>query len=87
MRTLLESARGGNGRPRLAIDVFCYRIRKYIGAYYAALDGADAVVFTAGIGENAPAIRAAACESLEALGIASTPRGTKPRWEWKRTSR
>ena len=73
MRTLLESARGGNGRARLAIDVFCYRIRKYIGAYYAALDGADAVVFTAGIGENAPAIRAAACESLEALGIRIDP--------------
>jgi acetate kinase len=73
MRTLLESARGGNGRARLAIDVFCYRIRKYIGAYYAALNGADAVVFTAGIGENAPAIRAAACESLEALGIRIDP--------------
>lgn len=73
MRTLLESARGGNRRARLAIDVFCYRIRKYIGAYFAALNGADAVVFTAGIGENAPAIRAAACESLEALGIRIDP--------------
>ena len=73
MRTLLESARGGNGGARLAIDVFCYRIRKYIGAYFAALGGADAVVFTAGIGENAPAIRAAACESLEALGIRIDP--------------
>jgi acetate kinase len=73
MRTLLESAREGNGRARLAIDVFCYRIRKYIGAYFAALSGADAVVFTAGIGENAPAIRAAACESLEALGIRIDP--------------
>jgi acetate kinase len=69
MRTLLESAGQGNPRARLAIDVFCYRIRKYIGAYFAALNGADAVVFTAGIGENAPAIRAQACESLEALGI------------------
>ena len=73
MRTLLESARGGNERARLAIDVFCYRIRKYIGAYFAALNGADAVVFTAGIGEHAPAIRAAACESLEALGIRIDP--------------
>jgi acetate kinase len=73
MRTLLESVRGGNGRARLAIDVFCYRIRKYIGAYFAALSGVDAVVFTAGIGENAPAIRAAACESLEALGIRIDP--------------
>lgn len=69
MRTLLEHARAGNERARLAIDVFCYRIRKYIGAYYAALNGADAVVFTAGIGENRPEIRAQVCESLEALGI------------------
>jgi acetate kinase len=73
MRTLLESARQGNPRARLAIDVFCYRIRKYIGAYFAALNGVDAVIFTAGIGENAPAIRAQACESLEALGIRIDP--------------
>ena len=73
MRTLLESAGQGNPRAQLAIDVFCYRIRKYIGAYFAALNGADAVVFTAGIGENAPAIRAQACESLDALGIRIDP--------------
>jgi acetate kinase len=69
MRTLLEHARRGNERACLALDVFCYRIRKYIGAYYAVLDGADAIIFTGGIGENAAAIRARACESLDSLGI------------------
>ncbi|MGE5569893.1 MAG: acetate/propionate family kinase, partial [Rhodospirillales bacterium] len=51
MRTLVEHARRGDSRAALAIDVFCYRIRKYIGAYFAALNGADAVIFTGGIGE------------------------------------
>lgn len=54
---------------RLAFDVYCYRLRKYIGAYYAALGRPDAIVFTAGVGENAPAVRAEACIGLEALGI------------------
>ncbi len=73
MRTLLEHAARGDQRAALAIDVFCYRIRKYIGAYYAVLNGADAVIFTGGIGENAPHIRARACDSLEALGIRLDP--------------
>jgi acetate kinase len=69
MRTLLEHAARGDERAALAIEVFCYRIRKYIGAYYAVLNGADAVIFTGGIGENAPEIRRRVCESLDALGI------------------
>lgn len=69
MRTLLEHARNGDERACLALNVFCYRIRKYVGAYIAVLNGADAVVFTGGIGENAPVVRAGACKSLEALGI------------------
>jgi len=69
MRTLLEHAARGEERAALAIEVFCYRIRKYIGAYYAVLNGADAVIFTGGIGENAPEIRRRVCESLDALGI------------------
>ncbi len=73
MRTLLERERAGDARARLAIEVFCYRIRKYIGAYFAVLNGADAVVFTAGIGENAPAIRARCCGGLESLGIRLDP--------------
>jgi len=73
MRTLLECAQNGDARAGLAIDVFCHRIRKYLGAYFATLNGADAVIFTAGIGERAPRIRAAACGSLEALGIRIDP--------------
>jgi acetate kinase len=49
--------------------VFCYRAKKYIGAYVAALDGADAVVFTGGIGENAAPVRAQICDSLGSLGL------------------
>ena len=56
-------------RVRLAIELFCYRARKYIGAYLAAMGGADAVVFTGGIGENAPEIRARICAGLEWAGL------------------
>ena len=58
MRTLLEAEAQGNERAKLAIDVFCYRLRKYIAAYVGALGGVDALAFAGGIGENAPAIRA-----------------------------
>jgi acetate kinase len=60
----------GDEGPMLAFDVFCYRIRKYVGAYYAVLGTVDAVVFTAGVGENAASMRAAALSGLERLGIA-----------------
>ena len=74
MRDLLaEVAENGDRRARLAVDVFCYRIRKYIGAYIAAMNGTDAVVFTGGIGENAPSIRAQVCADLGWLGIAVDP--------------
>ena len=56
-------------RARLAIEVFCYRARKYIGAFLAAMGGADAVVFTGGIGENSPEIRARICEGLGWAGL------------------
>ena len=70
MRELLaEDAENGDRRARLAIDLFCYRVRKYIGAYLAAINGADAIVFSGGIGENAPEIRAAICRDLDWLGI------------------
>ena len=70
MRELLEAADDGNARARLAVDVFAYRIRKYIGAYAAVLPRLDAVIFTGGIGENAALVRAKALEGLEAnLGI------------------
>jgi len=70
MRELLEEeARNGDRRARLAIDVFCYRVRKYIGAYLAAMNGADAVVFAGGIGENSATIRERICAGLDWLGI------------------
>src|SRR5271169_2815753 len=56
-------------RVRLAIEIFCYRARKYIGAFLAAMGGADAVVFTGGIGENSPEIRARICEGMEWAGL------------------
>jgi len=71
MRELMEEAEEHDDRrARIAIELFCYRVRKYIGAYLAALGGADAVVFSGGIGENAPEIRARICEGLEWAGIA-----------------
>jgi acetate kinase len=73
MRTLLEAEEKGNERARLAIEVFCYRLRKYIGSYMAALGGVDAVAFAGGIGENAPAIRERTLTGLDALGLAVDP--------------
>ncbi|HET9210048.1 MAG TPA: acetate kinase [Thermoanaerobaculia bacterium] len=70
MRTLLEAEEKGNERARLAVDVFCYRLRKYIGAYTAALGGVDAIAFAGGIGENSPAVRERTMRGLEDLGLA-----------------
>lgn len=70
MRELLaEAEEHSDRRARLAIEIFCYRARKYIGGYLAAMGGADAVVFTGGIGENAPAVREKICAGLEWLGL------------------
>ncbi len=69
MREVQRSAAEGNQRAQLALDVFCYRVRKYVGAYLAALGGAEAVVFSAGIGENSPEVRRRICAGLEELGI------------------
>ncbi len=68
-RDVSEAAQQGNKRARLAEKVFNYRVKKYIGAYAAAMGGTDAIVFTAGIGENDGAIRAAILENLEFLGF------------------
>ncbi len=73
MREILKRARAGDDRARLAIEMCAYRIKKYIGAYYAVLGRLDAIVFTGGIGENAPEIRETACRDLEHLGIAIDP--------------
>jgi acetate kinase len=70
MRELLEESHEKNDRrARLAIEIFCYRARKYVGAYLAAMGGADAIVFTGGIGENAPEVRALICEGLQWAGL------------------
>jgi acetate kinase len=70
MRELLEEeAENQDRRSRLAIDIFCQRVKKYIGAYHAELGGAHAVVFTGGIGENAPVIRERICRGLEVMGL------------------
>lgn len=66
MRDLLASP---DPRAQIAIDVFCYRVRKYIGAFWAILNGADMLIFTGGIGENRPEIRARICAEFEALGV------------------
>ena len=69
VRNLEEFAREGNARAKLAIDVFCYRIKKYIGAYAAVLDTVDAVVFTGGIGENAVSLREKICNAATQIGV------------------
>jgi acetate kinase len=74
MRVLLDEFREHDDRRvRLAIEIFCYRARKYIGAMLAAMGGADAIIFTGGIGENAPEIRARICDGLEWAGLKLDP--------------
>jgi acetate kinase len=74
MRELLDEARESDDRrARLAVEIFCYRARKYIGAYLAALGGADAVIFTGGIGENAAEVRAAIVAGLGWFGAEVDP--------------
>ncbi len=71
MRELLaEAEESDDRRARLAIEIFCYRVSKYIGAYLAAMNGTDAVIFAGGIGENSARIRARICENLGWFGIA-----------------
>jgi acetate kinase len=69
MRDVLGAAAAGDPRSRLALDIYCYRLKKYIGAYAAAMGGLDVIVFTAGVGENSPRIRAAVCDGLGFLGV------------------
>jgi acetate kinase len=74
MRELIEEATDNNDRrARLAIEIFCYRARRYIGSYLAAMGGADAIIFTGGIGENAVEVRARICDGLEWMGLELDP--------------
>ncbi|MBS1149290.1 MAG: Acetate kinase [Myxococcaceae bacterium] len=68
-RDVEKAAEAGNARARLAIEIFVHRLKKYIGAYAAVLGGADAIVFTGGIGENAVKVRAAVCDALVYMGV------------------
>ncbi len=72
-RSLEEASQAGNKRATLAMDMFAYRVRKYIGAYGAAMGGVDAIVFTAGLGENSASMRQKICCGLEFLGVEIDP--------------
>lgn len=69
-RDILQAMETGNRQAQTAIDVYAYRVKKYIGAYAFAMGGLDAVVFTAGVGENSPLLRRLICQGLEPMGIA-----------------
>ncbi|MBD3210958.1 acetate/propionate family kinase [Candidatus Micrarchaeota archaeon] len=69
VRMISGRAKKGNERCKLALEMFCYRVAKYIGAYAAALKKVDGIVFTAGIGENSPSMRRRICNYLEILGV------------------
>jgi len=69
MRTIVKAIKSGNKRAKLAFEMLCYSVKKYISAYYGVLNGIDGLVFTAGIGENSPFVREKICSNLHALGI------------------
>jgi acetate kinase len=69
MREVIEKKDAGDVRARIALEIYTYRIKKYIGAYFAALESLDGLIFTAGIGENSPYIRELCCSGLQKLGI------------------
>jgi len=78
MRDLLaEEAENGDRRARLAIEIFCQRVKKYVGAYHAAYPGTEAVVFTGGIGENSAVIRERIAGGLEHIGLSLDPEGNR----------
>ena len=68
-RDVTSAAEAGNERAQLACDMLNYQIKKYVGAYAAAMGGLDCIVFTGGIGENDGGVRAAVCEDMEFLGV------------------
>ncbi len=68
-RDLIKAADEGNHRAQLALDVFNYNCKKYVGAYAAAMNGVDCIVFTAGVGENTCSVRQAICENMQYLGL------------------
>jgi len=73
MRALLEAEKSGQDRARLAVDLFCYRVRKYVAAFVGVLGGVDGVVFAGGIGENSAEVRRRCVEDLDSLGLEIDP--------------
>ncbi len=73
LREVLDGMNGGDDRCRLAVDMVAYKIKSYVGAYVAALNGIDALCFTGGIGENAALIREKVCAGLDAMGLVMDP--------------
>jgi acetate kinase len=80
-RVLEDAADEGNAKAKVALDMFAYRVRKYVGAYSAAVNGPEAIVFTAGIGENSGAIRKMVCDGLTYLGVNIDPELNSKRGE------
>ena len=85
-RDLDNAADAGNERARLALDKFAYEVKKYIGAYAAALGGVDMITFTAGVGENSASMRASICEGLEYLGVKLDPEKNNTRGDEREIS-
>jgi len=69
MREIIEEANNGNTTSKLALDIYCYRLKKYIASYAAAMGGINALIFTAGVGENSDVVRSLTCENLSYMGI------------------
>ncbi len=81
MRDVEAAANAGNKRAQLALEMYSYRIKKYIGAYAAAMGGVDIIVWTAGVGENQTGMRLQTCSGLEFLGVKMDPEANKVRGE------
>jgi acetate kinase len=87
LRDVVAASEGGHPQATVALDIFCYRIRKYIGAFAAVMGGLDVLVFTAGIGENSPEVRRRVCAGLEGAdgfgialdGLKNAAAGSRPR--------
>lgn len=78
-RDLWDAADAGHARAKMALEVFCYRVAKYIGSYVAAMNGVDCIAFTAGVGENDQPVRERVCSYLEYLGITFDKKANEPK--------
>ena len=74
MREILAAIKNGDERAKLAFDIYVHRLQSGIGAMIAVLGGIDALIFTAGVGENSPEVRAAACANLQYVGLQLDPK-------------